>query len=53
VALGSWNEQHTYPIVKDFGEISGDWWYMGDIPHGWAAAEFLLLLREILFFEAD
>ena len=27
-------------------------WYMGDMPHGWAAAEFMLLLREILFFEA-
>jgi hypothetical protein len=25
---------------------------MGDMPHGWAAAEFMLLLREILFFEA-
>ena len=26
---------------------------MGDIPHGWACAEFILLLRDILFFEAD
>lgn len=26
---------------------------MGDIPHGWAAAEYLLLIRDILFFEAD
>ena len=25
---------------------------MGDIPHGWACAEFNLLLRDILFFEA-
>ena len=25
---------------------------MGDIPHGWACAEFMLLLRDILFFEA-
>ncbi len=24
---------------------------MGDIPHGWAAAELNLLLRDILFFE--
>jgi hypothetical protein len=24
---------------------------MGDIPHGWAAAEFTLLLRDMLFFE--
>lgn len=53
VALGSWNEQHSYAVAKDFAEMPRDWWYMGDIPHGWAAAEFLLLLREILFFEAD
>ena len=26
---------------------------MSDIPHGWAAAEYLLLIRDILFFEAD
>jgi hypothetical protein len=26
---------------------------MGDIPHGWAAAEFTLLLRDMLFFEAN
>lgn len=26
---------------------------MGDIPHGWACAELLLLLRDMLFFEAD
>jgi hypothetical protein len=25
---------------------------LGDIPHGWAAAGFMLLPREILFFEA-
>ena len=25
---------------------------MGDIPHGWACAEFNLLMRDILFFEA-
>lgn len=30
----------------------GPYLYMGDMPHGWAAAEFMLLLREILFFEA-
>lgn len=28
-------------------------WYMGDIPHGWACAEFMMLLRDMLFFEAD
>lgn len=52
-ALGAWNEQHCYPIAKDFGELPNRWWYMGDIPHGWACAELLLLLRDILFFEAD
>lgn len=53
VALGAWNEQHCYPVAKDFGVPVTDWWYMGDIPHGWAAAELMLLLRGILFFEAD
>jgi len=52
VALGAWNEQHAYPIAKDFAEMPERWWYMGDIPHGWACAELLLLLRDILFFEA-
>jgi len=55
VVQGAWNEQHNYPIAKDFdfNSFPSSWWYMGDIPHGWAAAEFLLLLRDILFFEAD
>lgn len=53
VASGAWNEQHCYPIASDFAQIPERWWYMGDIPHGWAAAEFNLLLRDILFFEAD
>jgi len=35
VVLGSWNEQHCYPIAKDFGEMPERPWYMGDIPHGW------------------
>ncbi len=52
VALGAWNEQHAYPIATDYGKVSEDWWYMGDIPHGWAAAEFNALLRDILLFEA-
>lgn len=39
VVLGAWNEQHCYPIAKDFAEIPGSCWYMGDIPHGWACAE--------------
>jgi hypothetical protein len=52
VAQGAWNEQHAYPIASNLAEIPERWWYMGDIPHGWAAAEFTLLLRDILFFEA-
>ena len=46
-------EQHCYPIANDLKDAPNQWWYMGDIPHGWAAAEFLLLMRDILFFEAD
>jgi hypothetical protein len=53
VVLGAWNEQHAYPVAKDFAEFPGRSWYMGDIPHGWACAEFLMLLRDILLFEAD
>lgn len=53
VVQGVWNEQHCYPVATDFAWLPGDWWYMGDIPHGWAAAEFNLLLRDICFFEAD
>lgn len=51
--LGAWNEQHAYPIAEDFSTSPSDWWYMGDIPHGWAAAEFNLLIRDMLLFEAD
>ena len=53
VSLGAWNEQHCYPIAKDFQEVPNRWWYMGDIPHGWACAELILLLRDILFFEVE
>jgi hypothetical protein len=53
VVQGAWNEQHAYPIASNFSEMPGNWWYMGDMPHGWAAAEFNLLLRDITFFEAD
>jgi hypothetical protein len=53
VVLGAWNEQHCYPISKDFREMPDRFWYMGDIPHGWACAEFMTLVRDILFFEAD
>ena len=53
VVLGAWNEQHCYPVAKNFAEVPRHAWYMGDIPHGWACAEFMLLLRDILFFEAD
>ena len=53
VVLGAWNEQHCYPIANDFRERPFSSWYMGDIPHGWACAEFMLLVRDMLFFEAD
>jgi hypothetical protein len=53
VALGAWNEQHCYPIATDFARVPSYPWYMGDMPHGWACAEFILLLRDMLFFEAD
>ncbi|MGW0531297.1 hypothetical protein [Streptomyces sp. NPDC003032] len=53
VALGAWNEQHAFTIASDFHEVPSRHWYMGDIPHGWAAAEYLLLIRDILLFEAD
>lgn len=53
VVLGAWNEQHCYPIASDFSHIPQRPWYMGDMPHGWACAEFILLLRDLLFFEAD
>ncbi|WP_338702418.1 hypothetical protein V2W30_33950 [Streptomyces sp. Q6] len=52
-ALGAWNEQHAFPLASDFREVPDRHWYMGDIPHGWAAAEYLLLVRDLLFFEAD
>lgn len=51
VTSGAWNEQHAYPIASRLAEIPVSWWYMGDIPHGWAAAEFTLLVRDMLFFE--
>jgi hypothetical protein len=53
VVQGAWNEQHCYPLADDFTSAVTDWWYMGDIPHGWAAAELMWLLRDILFFEVD
>jgi hypothetical protein len=53
VAVGAWNEQHCYPIASDFRVLPAYPWYMGDIPHGWACAEYLLLLRDMMFFEAD
>jgi hypothetical protein len=53
VVAGAWNEQHCYPVASDFAERPGSWWYMGDIPHGWAAAELLLLARDMLLLEGD
>ena len=52
VTTGTWNEQHAYTVSDNFTAMPFHVWYMGDMPHGWAAAEFMLLLREILFFEA-
>lgn len=52
VSAGSWNEQHAYPVANNFAAPLPPTWYMGDMPHGWAAAEFMLLFRGILFFEA-
>jgi hypothetical protein len=52
VTTGTWNEQHAYTVSNDFTAMPFHTWYMGDMPHGWAAAEFMLLLRNILFFEA-
>ncbi|MBP2664274.1 MAG: hypothetical protein H6Q71_2222 [Firmicutes bacterium] len=52
VVLGGWNEQHCYPIATNFNKIPNGSWYMGDMPHGWACAEYMMLLRDILFFEA-
>jgi hypothetical protein len=31
VVLGAWNEQHCYPVAKDFTDPLENWWYMGDI----------------------
>ncbi len=53
VVQGGWNEQHCLPIATDFDWFPDRSWYMGDIPHGWACAEFMLLIRDLLFFEAD
>ena len=53
VVLGAWNEQHCYPVASDFAEFPGGHWYMGDIPHGWACADYIMLIRDMLFFEAD
>ncbi len=52
-AMGAWNEQHCYPIASNYKDIPFTYWYMGDIPHGWACAEFMLLLRDMLFFESS
>jgi hypothetical protein len=52
VTTGTWNEQHAYPVANDFSGMPFHDWYMGDIPHGWAAAEFMLLLHDMLLYEA-
>jgi hypothetical protein len=53
VVQGGGDEQHCLPVATDFSWFPDRWWYMGDIPHGWACAEFMLLIRDMLFFEAD
>jgi hypothetical protein len=52
IVSGAWNEQHAYSVANDFTDVPRQWWYMGDIPHGWAAAEYQLLMRDICFFES-
>lgn len=51
VVSGAWGEQHCYPVAD--GKCPFPSWYMGDIPHTWACAEFMLLTRYMLFFEHD
>jgi hypothetical protein len=51
VASGGWNEQHAYPVAHELDPAPAHPWYMGDMPHGWGAAELVLLLRDILLFE--
>nr|VFJ57876.1 MAG: hypothetical protein BECKFM1743C_GA0114222_102114 [Candidatus Kentron sp. FM]VFJ59689.1 MAG: hypothetical protein BECKFM1743A_GA0114220_102434 [Candidatus Kentron sp. FM]VFK10556.1 MAG: hypothetical protein BECKFM1743B_GA0114221_101445 [Candidatus Kentron sp. FM] len=51
IVSGAWNEQHCYPVAV--GEKRHEYWYMGDIPHGWACAEYMLLVRYMLCFEHD
>lgn len=53
VVQGAWNEQHCYPIATNFNVFPNWAWYMGDIPHGWACAEYMMLIRDMLFFEVD
>lgn len=51
IVLGGWNEQHCYPVASNFTRVPDHPWYMGDIPHGWACAEFMMLIRDILFLK--
>jgi len=44
--LYAWNEQ----VVPE-PELGINSWYLGDIPHGWACAEYVLLVRDMLFYE--
>ncbi len=53
LAIGAWNEQHPKMVQENFAEIIDSRWYMGDIPHGWAAADFLLLIRDMILFEVE
>jgi hypothetical protein len=53
VVSGGWNEQHSYAVGSDFHAVPFPYWYMGDMPHGWACAEFTLLIRALMLDEAD
>jgi hypothetical protein len=53
VVSGGWNEQHAYAVASDFHTVPSPFWYMGDMPHGWACAELTLLIRDLLLHEAD
>ncbi len=44
--LNAWNEQ----VVPE-PALEINWWYLGDIPHGWACAEYILLIRDCFFYE--
>lgn len=50
---GAMNEQHVYPLATEFQKLSPSAPYVGDIPHGWSATEYILLIRNLMFMEVD